>query len=82
MRNVTLALRMLRRTPFVTAIAVASLALGIGANAAIYSLFDQMLLRSLPVRDAGALVNLSVTGPKPGSTSCGQAGDCISAASW
>ncbi|BAH40122.1 hypothetical membrane protein [Gemmatimonas aurantiaca T-27] len=76
MRNLTLALRMLRKTPFVTAIAVASLALGIGANAAIYSLFDQMLLRSLPVRAPGELVNLSAPGPKPGSTSCGQAGDC------
>jgi predicted permease len=71
-----LALRMLRKTPFVTAIAVASLALGIGANAAIFSLFDQMLLRRLPVQDSNSLVNLSAPGPKPGSTNCGQAGDC------
>lgn len=76
MRHFMLAVRMLRKTPFVTAIAVASLALGIGANAAIYSLFDQMLLRPLPVNDPGRLVNLSVPGPKPGSTNCGQAGDC------
>lgn len=71
-----LALRTLTRTPFVTAIAVLSLALGIGANSAIYSLFDQMLLAALPVQEPGRLVNLSNPGPKPGSQSCGQAGDC------
>jgi putative ABC transport system permease protein len=76
MRHVRLAFRTLFRTPFVTAIAVLSLALGIGANAAIFSLFDQILLRSLPVPEPSRLVNLSAPGPKPGSTSCGQAGDC------
>lgn len=76
MTNIKLAVRTLIKTPFVTAIAVASLALGIGANAAIYSLFDQMLLRPLPVKDPGRLVNLSAPGPKPGSQSCTQAGDC------
>jgi hypothetical protein len=44
MTNIKLALRTLFKTPFVTTVAIASLALGIGANAAIYSLFDQMLL--------------------------------------
>ncbi len=76
MRHLKLAFRTLFRTPFVTAVAVISLALGIGANAAIFSLFDQILLRSLPVPDPGRLVNLSAPGPKPGSQSCGQAGDC------
>ena len=76
MRNLKLALRTLFATPFVTAVAVLSLALGIGANAAIFSLFDQMLLRPLPVREADRLVNLSAPGPKPGSQSCSQAGDC------
>jgi len=76
MRHLTLALRMLRKTPFVTSIAIASLALGIGANAAIFSLFDQMLLRELPVNDPAQLVNLAAPGPKPGSSNCGQAGDC------
>ncbi len=76
MRHITLALRMLRKTPFVTAVAIASLALGIGANAAIFSLFDQMLLRALPVPSPGELVNLGAPGPKPGSTSCNQAGGC------
>lgn len=76
MRQITLALRMLRKTPFVTAVAVLSLALGIGANAAIYSLFDQMLIRSLPVQEPERLVNLTAPGPMPGSTSCNQQGDC------
>ncbi len=70
------AFRTLAKSPFVTAVAVLSLALGIGANAAIFSLFNQMLLRPLPVRAPSELVNLSAPGPKPGSTSCNQAGDC------
>ncbi len=70
------AFRTLFKTPFVTAIAIISLALGIGANAAIFSLFDQMLLRSLPVQEPERLVNLGAPGPKQGSTSCNDAGDC------
>jgi putative ABC transport system permease protein len=69
-------MRTLTRTPFVTAVAVLSLALGIGANAAMFSLFQQMLLSSLPVPAPDRLVNLGNPGPKPGSQSCGQAGDC------
>jgi predicted permease len=76
MRNLKYAARALLKTPFVTAVAILSLALGIGANAAIFSLFDEVLLRPLPVREPGRLVNLSAPGPKPGSQSCGQAGDC------
>ena len=76
MQQLALALRKLWKTPVVTGVAVLSLALGIGANAAIYSLFHQIMLRPLPVRDAGELVNLEAPGPKPGSTSCGQAGSC------
>jgi len=76
LRDLKLALRMLARTPFVTAVAVLSLALGIGANAAIYSVFDQMLVRPLPVQDPATLVNLSAPGPKPGSTQCNQSGPC------
>jgi len=76
MRQLSHAFRTLFRTPFVTIIAVLSLALGIGANAAIFSLFDQIMLRPLPVPEPDRLVNLAAPGPKPGSQSCGQAGDC------
>jgi predicted permease len=76
MRHLKLALRTLFKTPFVTGIAILSLALGIGANAAIFSLFDQMLLRPLPVPAPTELVNLAAPGPNPGSQSCSQAGGC------
>src|ERR1041385_403530 len=76
MRRISLALRKLIRTPFVTTIAILSLGLGIGANAAVFSLFNQILLRPLPVQAPGELVNLVGPGPKNGSTSCGNAGDC------
>src|SRR5512133_3044427 len=76
LRRLPLPVRALVRTPLVTTIAIVSLALGIGANAAIFSMFDQMLLRPLPVPNPGELVNLSAPGPKPGSQSCSQAGDC------
>jgi predicted permease len=76
MLNLKLALRTLIKTPFVTTVAVLSLALGIGANAAIFSLFDQLLLRPMPVQAPDQLVNLSAPGPKPGSQSCSQAGSC------
>ena len=76
MSGLKLAVRTLRKSPFVTGVAVLSLALGIGANAAIYSMFDEMLLRALPVQEPDRLVNLGAPGPKPGSQSCNQAGDC------
>jgi predicted permease len=76
MSNLRLALRTLFKAPFVTAVAILSLALGIGANSAIFSLFNQLLLRPLPVQAPAELVNLSAPGPKPGSQNCGQAGDC------
>jgi predicted permease len=76
MPNLRLALRTLVKTPFLTAVAVASLALGIGANAAIFSLFHELLLQPLPVPAPDRLVNLAAPGPKPGSQSCGRAGDC------
>lgn len=76
MASLKLALRTLWRTPFITGIAVLSLALGIGANAAIYSLFDQLLLQSLPVQEPDRLVNFTNPGPNHGSTSCNQSGDC------
>ncbi len=76
MNNLKLAFRRLFKAPFVTSVAILSLALGIGANAAIFSLFNQMLLRPLPVPAPHELVNLQAPGPKHGSQSCNQAGDC------
>jgi predicted permease len=52
------AFRALRATPVVTAVAVLSLALGIGANTAIFSLVNALMLRSLPVRDPQQLVQV------------------------
>jgi predicted permease len=76
MRNLRLAIRTLVKTPFVTLVATVSLALGIGANTAIFSVFDQMLVTPLPVPAPGELVNLGAPGPKPGSQSCNNAGGC------
>src|SRR5215208_1172378 len=76
MVNLKLAFRTLLRAKFVTAVAILSLALGIGANAAIFSIFNQMLLSALPVQKPAELVNLAAPDPKPGSQSCNQAGDC------
>src|SRR5688500_10481488 len=76
MRNLKLAFRTLFKTPFVTTIAALSLALGIGANAAIFSLFDEMLRRPLPVFEPQRLVNIAAPGVMFGSTSCNQSGNC------
>ena len=76
MSNLKLAFRMLVKMPFVSIVAILSLALGIGSNTAIFSTFDQLLRRPLPVDAPGRLVNLLAPGPKPGSTSCSMAGPC------
>jgi len=76
MTRLKFALRTLLKTPSVTIIGVVSLALGIGSTTAIFSIFNQMILRPLPVEDPAGLVNLSAPGPKPGSQSCNDAGDC------
>jgi predicted permease len=61
------ALRNLLRSPLFTAVAVASLALGIGANTAIFTLVDQLMLRLLPVRDPEQLVMIWSSGPHIGN---------------
>jgi len=65
--DIKFALRNLRRSPLFTVVAVASLALGIGANTAIFTLVDQLLLRLLPVKNPEQLVMISSTGPHMGS---------------
>jgi predicted permease len=52
------AVRTLRKSPVFTAVAVLSLALGIGANSAIFTLIDVVMLRSLPVAEPGKLVEI------------------------
>jgi putative ABC transport system permease protein len=59
MTDLRLAIRSLRATPIVAAVAILSLALGIGANTAIFSLVDSLLLRTLPVPQPDRLVLLS-----------------------
>src|SRR5580765_8018685 len=59
MSDLRLAFRSLRATPVVSIVAVLSLALGIGANTAIFSLVNSLLLRTLPVRDPSRLVLLT-----------------------
>src|SRR4029077_21289703 len=65
-RDVPHACRLLRRNPVFTGVAVVSLAIGIGANGAIFSLTDELILRPLPIRDPGAVVTVSADTPDEG----------------
>jgi len=62
-QEIRLAFRVLAKSPGFTAIAALSLALGIGANSAIFSLADAILLRPLPIRDPGAVVTVTTNTP-------------------
>ncbi len=71
------ALRNLRKTPVFATVAILSLALGIGANTAIFTLLDQVLLRAMPVKNPRELVMLySAPGAFSGSSHCSN--NCIS----
>ena len=61
------ALRAIRRSPLFASIAILSLALGIGANTAIFTLMDQLMLRRLPAKNPDELVMLYQRGPHNGS---------------
>ena len=63
-QDVRYALRGMRRSASFTAVAVASLALGIGANTAIFSLINALMLRTLPVHEPGRLVELLFKAPR------------------
>src|SRR4051794_16449629 len=58
-RDLRYTLRVFRRSPGFFAVAMLSLALGIGANTAIFTLIDAVKLRSLPVADPGRLVQVT-----------------------
>ena len=67
MADLRLAFRGLRRSPLFSVVAILSLALGIGANTAIFTLIDQILLRKLPVAAPDQLVMLFQRGSHNGS---------------
>jgi predicted permease len=70
--DLRLAVRGLRRSPLFAAVAILSLALGIGANTAIFTLIDQILLRKLPVKNPEELVMLFQLGNHNGSNMGGR----------
>jgi len=66
LQDLRFALRQFKKAPGFAAVAIVTLALGIGANTAIFSLLDQALLRSLPVKDVDRLVILKFDGSDTG----------------
>jgi predicted permease len=66
-KDIQFALRAFRKSPVFTAVALLSLALGIGANTAIFTLLDQVLLRLMPVKNPQELVLLHMEGFHYGS---------------
>src|SRR5258708_11633185 len=67
LNNLQSAMRQLRKTPGFTLVCVVTLALGIGANTAVFSVMNAVLLRSLPVADPGRVFYLRTSGPPKGT---------------
>src|SRR5579884_2746592 len=64
MKDAVFALRALRKSPGFAAVAIVSLALGIGANSAIFTLVNAVFLQPIPVKDPSRLVTIDTTDPK------------------
>jgi len=74
--DIVYSLRGFAQRPTFVFVVVLTLACGIAVNVTIFSVFEQLLLRPLPVSDPASLVNLESPGFKSGSTSCNDSGSC------
>ncbi|HMG37097.1 MAG TPA: hypothetical protein VKM94_24415 [Blastocatellia bacterium] len=63
-KGLTHAFAVLRRSPLYTAISIVTVAIGIAANVALFSVMNALLFRPLPFRDPEQLVSLWVTNPR------------------
>jgi predicted permease len=68
--------------PAFAVVVVLTLAIALGVNVGVYSLYERLVLRSLPVDEPEALVNFVADGPKPGSQTCNNQGKCTETFSY